>query len=198
MIKWIVSADFRCEDLSEEPRHGMRHYITQEDLQNLQPLQPLQPEETPLTSPDVRHWMLGCWNCWRGLLSEMFGKAWPSLAHLSQSNLPNLLNLQQSRQFDKILLVARLVPVRLSSCEALWSCVELSTRRQRMDMYQCTLFKTSMRFWRSSSRGVACSLAIHAIHALPSCLAIRAYGSVVEHSVFRIVSLLDLDNFGQY
>jgi len=55
MIKWIVSADFRCEDLSEEPRHGMRHYITQEDLQNLQPLQP---EETPLTSPDVRHWML--------------------------------------------------------------------------------------------------------------------------------------------
>lgn len=30
----------------EEPRHGMRHYITQEDLQNLQPLQPLQPEAT--------------------------------------------------------------------------------------------------------------------------------------------------------
>ena len=146
-------------------------------------------------------------NCWRGLLSEMFGKAWPSLAHLSQSNISNLpnllnlLNLQQSRQFDKILLVARLVPVRLSSCEALWSIVKLSTRRQRMDMYQCTLFKTSMRFWRSSSRGVACSLAIHAIHAihaLPSCLAIRAYGSVVEHSVFRIVSLLDSDNFGQY
>ena len=70
-------------------------------------------------------------NCWRGLLSEMFGKAWPSLAHLSQSNISNLpnllnlLNLQQSRQFDKILLVARLVPVRLSSCEALWSIVKL-------------------------------------------------------------------------
>ena len=41
-IIWIyfvdsVSADFRHEDLSEEPRLGMRHYITQEDLQNLQP-----------------------------------------------------------------------------------------------------------------------------------------------------------------
>lgn len=61
-----------------------------------------------------------------------------------------------------------------------------------MDTYQCTLFKTSMRFWRSSSRGVACSL------ATPSCLAIRAYGSVVEDLAFRIVSLLDSDNFGQY